>query len=212
MAITTLLKDVIRGPWGDGNLTKWKTWIDAVTAAGNLGTLAGGALTADAGGRAVPADDWLNAATIARIVDAKAIDTGSIADGAIEALQLNTDAVETAKIKDANVTQAKLSAVLCSAPTTRSGAGAVAITAPTCLVTSTGTGDALTVADATVSGHRLRIVHIADGGTAVITQTAGAKLTAAITTITLTNIFDWVELEWSGALWNVVGYSGATIA
>lgn len=42
--------------------------------------------------------------------DSKAIDTPSIADGAIEATQLATDAVETAKIKDSAVTVAKLAA------------------------------------------------------------------------------------------------------
>jgi hypothetical protein len=152
----------------------------------------------------------MTAAFIAAKVDAKAIDTGSIADSAIEALQINADAVTTVKILDANVTAAKLAAVLCSAPTTRSGAGAIAITAPTCLVTTTGAGQALTIADGTYAGQRLTLVHVVDGGTGVITQTTGAKLTAAIATITLTDAYDTVTLEWSGALWNPVAWSGAT--
>jgi hypothetical protein len=65
-------------------------------------------LTADGPGRALMADDFLDAATVARVVDAKAIDTGSIADSAIEALQLNADAVEEAKIKNLAVTEGKL--------------------------------------------------------------------------------------------------------
>jgi hypothetical protein len=172
--------------------------------------LAAGVISADAAGRALFADDILDAATVARIVDAKAIDTGSIADGAIEALQLNADAVTTAKILNANVTAAKLAAVLCSAPTTLSGAGAIPITAPTCLFTSTGAAQALTVADGTYAGQRLTIVHVVDGGSGVITQTTGAKLSAPIATITIPAAYDTVTLEWSGALWNPVAWSGTT--
>lgn len=200
---------------------RMKILLDAVcTACDAIVAGEAGFATADASGRAIFEDDFFDAATVARVVDAKAIDTGSIADGAIEALQINADAVTTAKIlnsnvttakiADANVTAGKLAAVLCSAPTTLSGAGAVPITAPTCLVTTTGSGQALTIADGAYAGQRLTLVHVVDGGTGVITQTSGAKLTAAIATITLTNAYDTVTLEWSGALWNPVAWSGAT--
>lgn len=194
MARTHLTKKQIRAPYNAANCdaisTKSDDFDDTLDA---LVVGSAGFLTADADGRAVMATGYFTEAAA----------TDKFAAGAIDGATL---------LKAASVTQAKLAAVLCSAPTTRSGAGAVAITSPTCLVTSTGVGDALTVADATVSGHRLRIVHIVDGGTAVITQTTGAKLTAAISTITFTNAYDWVELEWSGALWNVIGYGGVTIA
>lgn len=97
--------------------------------------------------------------------------------------------------------------------TTRNGAGAVPITAATCLFTSTGAGNALTIADG-ASGQLLTITHTVKGssGTGVITQTSGAKLSAGLSTITLTNRFDWVELQWTGSLWEVVAYYGATIA
>ena len=103
---------------------------------------------------------------------------------------------------------------LMKAPTTRSGAGAVAITADTCLFTSTSAGNALTIADGSFAGQLLRIVHIVKGssGTGVITQTTGAKLTAAISTITLSDLYASVSLQWSGTLWNVVSNDGATIA
>jgi hypothetical protein len=55
-------------------------------------------LTADGPGRALMADDFLDAATVARVVDAKAIDTGSIADSAIEALQIDAAAVTEPKV------------------------------------------------------------------------------------------------------------------
>lgn len=283
MTIATLDLEVIEYPTNPQNAEAIKAQNDLIVAAANLGTIAAGALTADAAGRAIMAADYFNEATatakfaddsitgalikdgeiatahlaagilaadvpgrakmatgyfteakatdafaaaaitgallkadtldlatVARVVDAKAIDTASIADSAIEALQLNADAVTTVKILDANVTAAKLAAVLCGAPTTRSGPGAVPITAPTCLVTSTGTGDALTIADGAHTGQRLTLVHVVDGGTAVITQTTGAKLTAAIATITLTAAYDTLTLEWSGALWNPVGWSGST--
>lgn len=100
------------------------------------------------------------------------------------------------------------------AATTRSGPGAVALTAPTCLFTSSGAGDALTVADGSYVGQHINIVHIVKGssGTGVITQTSGAKLTAGISTITLSTLFASVTLEWSGSLWNPVINSGCTIA
>jgi hypothetical protein len=100
------------------------------------------------------------------------------------------------------------------AATALSGAGAVAITAPTCLFTSTGAGNALTVPDGTYIGQQVNIVHIVKGssGTGVITQTTGAKLTAGISTITLSTVYASVTLEWSGTLWNVVTNAGCTIA
>jgi hypothetical protein len=92
-----------------------------------------------------------------------------------------------------------------------SGAGAINKTATTTLFTSTGAGQALTLADGDFVGQRKRIIHISDGGSGVITQSTGANLTASITTITFTAIWDWVELEWSGALWNVIGISSSTL-
>lgn len=241
MSVTAPAKKRFRFPADAGNITEIMTWVTAITNAANDGTLVADALTADetgraamaadyfdaatvaakfdaasfaanAGCRAIIADDFLDAATVARVVDAKAIDTGSIADSAIEALQLNTDAVETAKIKDANVTGAKLEAALCAAPSARSGPGAIAITSPTCLLTTTGTGDALTLADGGFPGQAIDIVHIVDGGTGVITQTTGAKLRANITTITFTAVGDFCRLIWTGTLWTPGPYHGVTIA
>lgn len=179
-------------------LAEVKEIADALALAG-AALLTADAITADASGRAVFQNDLLDAATVARVVDAKAIDTGSIADSAIETLQIN----------DGAVTQPKLAAVLCGAPSARAGAGAIALTAPTCLYSSAGPAEALTVADATAAGHRVRIVHVSDGGSGVITQTTGAKLTAGIATITLADPFDWIELEWSGSLWNPIAWGGA---
>lgn len=289
MPISTVSKKQLQHPWNEQNATALKTQNDAIVAAANLGTIAAGALTADAGGRAVMASGYFteaaatdkfaaqaitgallknstvtatqlanDAVTTLKILDAnvttaklatgviaasaggralfatgvfdeatatnafaagaivgtllkaKAVTASQIADTTITATQLASDAVTTAKILNANVTAAKLAAVLCGAPTTRSGPGAIPITAPTCLVTTTGTGDALTIADGAHTGQRLTLVHVVDGGTGVITQTTGAKLTAAIATITLTNAYDTLTLEWSGTVWNPVGWSGAT--
>lgn len=219
MSITTIAKKVLSYPWDKSNAGLLKTWIDAVTTTINSITTtinsivvgSAGFLTADEAGRAIMADDYLDATTVARVVDAKAIDTGSIADGAIEALQLNADAVTTAKILNANVTAAKLAAVLCSAPSARNGAGAVPITAPTCLFTSTGAAQELTVADGGYNGQKLRIVHSVDGGSGVITQTTGAKLTDGVTTITFTSVREYIDLEWTGTLWEITGGT-ATVA
>jgi hypothetical protein len=186
-------KKQLQYPTHNANAVVLKTFADAVEAARAAGTLAGNALPASTAGRALMETGYFLEATA----------TDKFAAGAIDASVL---------LKDDTVTQAKLAPVLFGSPSTRSGAGAIAITAPVALYTSTGVSQALTVADGTVDGHRLRIVHTVDGGSGIITQTTGAKLSAGVATITFTNRFDWVELMWNSTLWEIVGYSGATIA
>lgn len=75
--------------------------------------IAAGALSADATGRAIMATDYFNAATLLlKVADnafaADAATRALFVNGIWEAAQLASDAVTTAKILDANVTQAKL--------------------------------------------------------------------------------------------------------
>lgn len=101
-----------------------------------------------------------------------------------------------------------LAAIFASAPQALSGAGAVNVTTRTTLFTSTGAGQALTMANGTKTGQRKTVHHTVDGGSGVLTPaTAGNFATA-----TFTNVHDWAEFEWSGAAWNVVAFGGATIA
>ena len=97
---------------------------------------------------------------------------------------------------------------------TLSGAGYVPPTAEVCLFTSTGASQRISIAAGCPQFKRVRIVHLVDGGSGVITNAVSATLTAGVTTVTLTNAFDWVELMWdfTNSLWNIVGYYGATIA
>jgi|1_EtaG_2_1085319.scaffolds.fasta_scaffold00826_5 hypothetical protein len=92
--------------------------------------------------------------------------------------------------------------------TTTSGAGAVAITGGVHEVTTTGTGDALTLANGT-AGQRLCVVYVAEGAggdTAVITP---ATL-AGGSTITLNNLGDSCDLVYSSTGgWYVLGLGGA---
>jgi len=192
MTIAVLDLETHEYPIDKANAVALKALSDELVAAANLGTLAAGALTADAAGRSVMASGYFNEATVDDKVAAGAIDSD--------------------RIKSASILPTQLATVLMGAPTTRSGPGAIPITAPTCLLTTTGTGDALTVADGTYTGQRLTIKCVADGGTGVITQTTGAKLRAVVATITFTAVGDWVVLEWSGTLWNDVMHGGATIA
>lgn len=91
---------------------------------------------------------------------------------------------------------------------TRSGPGAVSVTADTTKVTSTGVGDALTLADG-VDGQIKRIIHDVDGGSAVLTPTTKT----GFTTITFTNAGDAVTLEFVTTRgWIVTGSFGVTIA
>jgi hypothetical protein len=99
MSITAPAKDVIAHPYTAYKATLTKAWVDAITAAMNTASTNGaGFLTADAAGRAVPADDWLDAATIARVVDAKAITGASIADLTVDTLQIKGVAVTEPKL------------------------------------------------------------------------------------------------------------------
>lgn len=91
--------------------------------------------------------------------------------------------------------------------TATSGAGAVAITGRIHEVTTTGTGDALTLADGS-AGQRLTVLYVAEGAggdTAVITPTT----LAGGSTITLNALGDSAELVYSSTGgWHVVGLGG----
>ena len=95
---------------------------------------------------------------------------------------------------------------------TLSGAGAIDPLKKTTYFTSTGSAQALTMADGTYYGQRTTIVHIKDGGSGVLTQTSGAKLNAGLGSVTLTNAFESVTLEWDGSVWNPVICCPVTVA
>jgi hypothetical protein len=91
-----------------------------------------------------------------------------------------------------------------------SGPGAVNITTLTTAFTSTGAGDALTLADG-VAGQLKTIVYVAEaagGDTGVLTPT---NLGSA-TTITFNAVGDSVTLQFIGADWWVIGFRGAVVA
>jgi len=101
-----------------------------------------------------------------------------------------------------------VSGFLAQTRTTSSGAGAVAVTGSMHEVTTTGTGDALTLANGT-AGQRLSVVYAAEGAggdTAVITPTT----LAGGTTITLNDLGDSADLIYSATGgWYVLGLGGA---
>ena len=91
-----------------------------------------------------------------------------------------------------------------------SGPGAVNVTQLTTAFTSTGAGDALTLADG-VAGQLKTIVYVAEaagGDTGVLTP---ANLGSA-TTITFNAVGDSVTLQFIGADWWVIGFRGAVVA
>jgi hypothetical protein len=100
-----------------------------------------------------------------------------------------------------------LNAMFVSAPQALSGAGAVNVTTRTTLFTSTGV-NALTLANGTRAGQRKTLFHTVDGGSGVLTPaTAGNFATATVSVVK-----DFIEFEWSGAAWNVVGYGGSGVS
>lgn len=209
MARTHLTRDQVSYPYDVVNAAAIKAKLDDFDVAADAGTLAGNALAADATGRAAMASGYFDAATVA-LKFASGCFAANATVRALFAAGLIDSATATSIIAVNAIDESKLARRV--AAQALSGAGAINLTATTTLFTSTGAGQALTLADGSFAGQRKRIIHIADGGSGVITQTSGAKLTASITTITFTNIWDWVELEWSGTLWNVVGYTGVAIA
>ena len=91
-----------------------------------------------------------------------------------------------------------------------SGPGAVNITSLATAFTSTGTGDALTLADG-AQGQLKTIIYVAEaagGDTGVLTPT---NLGSA-TTITFNAVGDSVTLQFAGTDWWVVGFRGAVVA
>ena len=97
--------------------------------------------------------------------------------------------------------------VITSGTTTSSGAGAVAITGAIHEVTTTGTGDALTLADGT-EGQRLVIVYVAEvagGDTAVLTPTSFG----GGSTITFNALGDSAALIFTNSNWYMIGGTAA---
>ena len=91
-----------------------------------------------------------------------------------------------------------------------SGPGAVNITSLATAFTSTGTGDALTLADG-AQGQLKTIIYVAEAAgadTGVLTPT---NLGSA-TTITFNAVGDSVTLQFAGTDWWVVGFRGAVVA
>ena len=91
-----------------------------------------------------------------------------------------------------------------------SGPGAVNVTTGTTAFTSTGTGDALTLADG-VAGQLKTVVYVAEaagGDTGVLTPTNFGNGT----TITFNAVGDSVQLQFLGADWWVVALNGASVA
>ena len=86
------------------------------------------------------------------------------------------------------------------APQALSGAGACNVTTIATLFTSTGAAQALTLADGTRAGQLKFVSHVVDGGSGVLTPTTKT----GFTTVTFTNVNDWVCLIWSGSAWFVL--------
>ena len=88
-----------------------------------------------------------------------------------------------------------------------SGAGAVNVTDMLTSLTSTGSAQALTLANGTAGQIKI-ISHVVDGGSAVLTPTT--KI--GFSTITFTNVGDSAMLIYTAAGWDIVALNGAVSA
>ena len=88
-----------------------------------------------------------------------------------------------------------------------SGAGAVDVTNTFTSLTTTGSTQALTLANGSVGQIKI-IVHTVDGGSALLTPTT--KI--GFSTVTFTAVGDSVMMIYTAAGWAIIGTRGATIA
>jgi len=88
-----------------------------------------------------------------------------------------------------------------------SGAGAVNTTDMLTSLTTTGSAQALTLANGTLGQIKI-ISHVVDGGSAVLTPTT--KI--GFSTITFTNVGDSAMLIYTAAGWDIVALNGAVAA
>jgi hypothetical protein len=96
--------------------------------------------------------------------------------------------------------------VLAAVQQALSGAGAVNVASYLTAWTTTGAAQAGTLANGTFVGQRKKIQLVVDGGDGVLTPTS----MAGGTTITFSNVGDFVELRWNGAAWDVIERANAT--
>jgi hypothetical protein len=96
-----------------------------------------------------------------------------------------------------------------------SGVGTIDPTASKCRLTSTGAGQALSLADGTYEGQEVFIEMVVDGGSSVLTAGAALHLQNGIASITLVNAKDWIRLKWTKSAasppvygWELWGYGG----
>jgi len=98
-----------------------------------------------------------------------------------------------------------------SAPQALTGPGAVDIVSFQTQLTTTGIGDALTLANGTKIGQLKKISYIAEGAgtdTAILTPTTGQGFTTA----TFNAIGDYLVLMWDGTAWLPIDFVGVTLA
>ena len=117
---------------------------------------------------------------------------------------IDQDVTTTGTPTFASVTAPVLAA---GTPQELSGAGSVTITELATKLTTTGAAQALTLVNGVVGQIKI-INHAVDGGSAVLTPT----LFADGTTITFTNVDEFVILMYTATGWTVVAKNGAVVA
>lgn len=131
--------------------------------------------------------------------------------GVTTVLGVNGFAVNTAGIQNTAQTFTGTFMPL-GAPEAQSGPGALDPSSYQTQFTSTGAGDALSLADGTIRGQLKKVSYIAEGGagdTGIITPTTPL----GFATVTLNAIGDYVVFMWLNGLgWRIVDSVGVTVA
>lgn len=95
-----------------------------------------------------------------------------------------------------------------NAPQDLTGPGAIDVTSSHTRWTTTGPGDAGTMANGVVFGQIKIVTMVVDGGDGVLTPTSGV----GFTTVTFNDVNDEVHFQWTGFGWRVIKNIGATVA
>ena len=208
MTVTAVTTPQLEYPTDIYNATAIKAWVDAVTTAANLGTIAGGALTADGPGRAAFAANFFDATTVAAKFAAGAFAANDTVRALFAAGLVN--ATMAASIFAAgSIPSSKLQTV--AAPDAKSGSGVTLdITKGQTQYTTTGAGNTAALPSGTYAGQKHVVFHAVKGasGSVIITPSSGDH-----TSVTLTDAYASAEFIWSGTTWilgRLVG-SGVTV-
>lgn len=132
----------------------------------------------------------------------------STKDSRVTLIYINSTIGWKTRVSSGASTQFRLPGIMVESVDAFAGAGAIPVTTGVTKLTTTGAGQAITLADG-VEGQIKRIMHVVDGGSAVLTPATKT----GFTTITFTNVGESATLQFFTTRgWMAVSLFGAVAA